>query len=166
MITLFITGFVSILQLADTSQIFYSKITSDFTRHSYYLSFTASFTDYQGPVIIENDDLYSFFNRDGTLTRETYQNEIVQRLVKNDFKFEMKFPNKGFVKVVSLAKVTKSVSKGKERFIKTYFKNNVIRKNLSEDERSAVISNLFAFQIASKMEDETGILVIRIPAAQ
>jgi hypothetical protein len=49
---------------------------------------------------------------------------------------------------------------GVENFIKTYFEGRVLKDDIADNERFAIISQLYNFNVTSKIDDETGYLVL------
>lgn len=149
--------------LPNDSTDFYDKVTGDFARSSYYLSFVVQFSDYKGRVIIENDDMYSFFNADDTLTRDEYKIIINKMLTEQRFDFSnRKISHRGFVKVVYRDNVAKAAAKGKANFLNTFFNRNVLKSTVDPVDHAAIIEKLFRWGVLARYEDESGLLVIRL----
>jgi hypothetical protein len=67
----------------------------------------------------------------------------------------------GFVEVKKIESVNINFKKGISEFIKTYFDSNkVIKDDITTDEENNIIQKLFINGIASKIDDETGYLII------
>ncbi|GHN02379.1 hypothetical protein WSM22_38680 [Cytophagales bacterium WSM2-2] len=140
-----------------TNSTFIDKITSDFRRNSFFISVKAiDGTNY----VIENDDLYYFLQKQKSIGKEQYRKEIKEKLIKGS-SIEISNPNSNFIKVVNVSTVEASAKKGIDEFIKTYFnKGKVLKAGITNNERTAIIQKLFVWEIASKIDDETGYLVI------
>jgi hypothetical protein len=66
-----------------------------------------------------------------------------------------------FIKVESVTSVNANAQKGADEFILTYFDNGkVLKDGIKKEERTAIIQKLFEWEIPSRIDDETGYLVI------
>ena len=69
-----------------------------------------------------------------------------------------------FIKVKKIEAVENYSIKGKNELIEHYFNhidnNFVIKKGIDDNETNAVIAKLFELKIASRIDDETGYLII------
>ena len=144
------------------SEKFIKKVISDFDRYSFFVSLEIKSPEYNGKVVIENDDLYNYYNITQDLDKKTYQ-EMVYRMLQ---KKTMLTINKedltrfNFLIVPNDKSVIDNAQMGIEHFIETYFNGRVLKDNISDNELYMIIYQLYNFKIASKIDDETGYLVI------
>jgi len=140
-----------------TQNTFIDKVLTDFERYSYYVSFSMTNGE---RYIIENDDLFYYLQKQNTFSREQYKKEIKEKLI-NGSSIEIKNLNSNFIKVSNVPSVEANAEKGLDEFIKIYFDNSkTLKDGIADDERTAIIQKLFKWEIASKIDDETGYLVI------
>lgn len=139
---------------------FFEKVSNDFDRYSFFVSIQLNKSDSKNVFIIENDDLYNFMQSVQNLSKEQYQNMIKDKL-KNNLPLVIQSPSSYFIKVPNVPSVDVNAKKGIDDFIKTYFDNGkVLKDGITDDERTAIIQKLFEWEIPSKIDDETGYLVI------
>lgn len=145
----------------DTS--FYQKVINDFDRYSYFISIEVHSEKYNGKFIIENDDLYSYLQQTQKIDREKYKAIIKEKLI-NHSSLELSNSTQSqsnFIKVPEIESVNANAKKGTDEFIKIYFDNGkVLKDGITDDERTAVIQKLFEWEVASKIDDETGYLIL------
>lgn len=162
----YIITFVILVSMQDCSQNrhshFVDKITSDFSRGSYYIVVNVKLSGVVTTSLIENDDLYYFFHKTKGYDEARYKNEV-----RNIFKKELMlnvaetdFSKFGFIKVVRIPKLDEEAKKGKDFIVGKYFNNHVIVNGVKGNERNALIKLLFDWNVPSKIDDETGYLVI------
>ncbi|MHC5310116.1 hypothetical protein ACYSNM_08595 [Myroides sp. LJL116] len=136
---------------------FIDKVLTDFERYSYYVSFSLANGE---RYIIENDDLFYYFQKQDDFSREQYKKEIKEKLI-NGYSIEIKNLNSNFIEVSDVPRVDANAEKGLDEFIKIYFDNSkTLKDGITDDERIAIIQQLFKWEITSKIDDETGYLVI------
>lgn len=136
---------------------FLDKVTKDFDRYSYYICLKSMNGE---NYIIENDDFYYYLQNQTGINKEQYQKEVRAKL--NDSKtFEIIDPDSNFIKVPKVPRVEANADKGVDEFIKIYFDNGrTLKDDVTDDERTVIIQKLFDWKIGSKIDDETGYLVI------
>lgn len=162
----FIVTFILLLSMQGCSQNsasdFVDKVTSDFSRSSYFIIIRIKFPDGVTESLIENDDLYYFFHKTEGYDEARYKEEI-SNLIKTDHELnvsETDFSKFGFIKLARLSKLDEEAKMGKDFIVNKYFKNRVIVNGVTFNERNALIKLLFDWNIASKIDDETGYLII------
>lgn len=141
---------------------FYEKVLNDFRDQSYFLALNIKTSEYSGPVVIANADLYLFLQKTKDMDKIQYQREMTQRLVdKAVFDWgDIELKDWGFMKV-SNAAIKEQQSLSVDDFLQKYFDNaKVLKDGISDSDRSMIIYKLFQWEIASKVDDETGYLVI------
>ena len=144
------------------SDSFIRKIINDFSRNSYFIVLNAELAEGTITSLIENDDLFYYFNQTKGYDEATYKKEAEIIISKNralkitsaDF---VKF---GFIKVENIPMFDKEIEKGKEFILNKYFKNRVIVDDVSNDKKNFLIKELFDWGIPSRIDDETGYLII------
>jgi hypothetical protein len=140
---------------------FHEKVLSDFKRNSFFIACEINSPQYIGQVIIENGNLYYFLSKTRGFTKDKYKSFMKEKLSRQD---TIKIDDSNFVKW-RFIKVNKSESvnirrkSGIDNFIKYYFEDSFIRKNLDYEERNAVIYQLFQWKIAAKIHHESGYIM-------
>jgi len=143
-------------------QNFAKKVISDFDRHSFYILIKVESPKYKGDVVIENGALCYYFNQTQNIEQKKYQRIIYQILQKKlTLKInEEDFAQFGFFMVPDDTIVAANAQKGVVDFIEIYFNGNVLKKDITYDKHSAIISELYKFNVACKIDCESGYLVI------
>lgn len=141
---------------------FLDKVLNNFDRYSYFIAIDLKSSAYNGRVVIENDDLYYYFEQIKQLDKAAYKNFITNQLQSKE---PLNIQNAdlvrwNFVKVPIVPSITKNAEKGVDEFIKTYFDGRVLKDGITDDERTVIINQLFEWEIPSNIDDETGYLVI------
>jgi nitrous oxide reductase len=141
---------------------FYDKILSDFDTNSYFVALDIKSSSYKGRVIIENNNLFQYLNKTKGLTREKYQSFMRRILVHHKV---LKIDNKdffasNFIKVSEVASVTQIANHGVNYFVANYFNGVVLNYGIPENERNAIINQLFYWDYPSKIETQSGNLII------
>lgn len=141
---------------------FYDKVLSDYSDHSLFVAVDIKSREYTGRVVIKNADLYYFFNQTKGYDKEKYK-AFMKKLLLNKTRLSIETASLskwGFVNVTGVNGVKKYSSKSLQEFINHYFQGKVIKDNVGDDERNAIINKLFEWKIATRIDDETGYLVI------
>jgi hypothetical protein len=142
--------------------VFLNKILKDFDNYSYFVAIDVSSESFRGRTIIQNNDLFYYFEQTKGLNKEMYIDTMLMMFQENNpLKTEnLDFEKWTFIKVRPIASITESAKKGTDEFIKAYFDGKVLKDGISDDERTAIINQLFEWKIASYIDDETGYLVV------
>lgn len=143
---------------------FIEKIIHDFDTNSYFIVFQVETDHYNGLVTVPNEGLYYYYHQTNGFTKEEYieyiRNEFIKKVpvIKSD---TLNLHKWDFEKVGKVETIKQNEGIGVDSFISTYFEGRVLKDNISDEERTAIISQLFEWEIASKIDDETGYLVIK-----
>ena len=154
--------FIILLTCNANISMFTDRIINNFDKNSFFISINVKTREFKGPVIIENDDLFYYYQQKKHYTKSVYKDFIVQKLRTNE-SFNVNdtdFLTWNFYKVPSIIAITKNAEKGVDVFIQTYFNGRVLKDNITDEERIAIIYQLFKWEIVSYIDDETGYLVI------
>jgi hypothetical protein len=145
-----------------SDSIFYDKLLNDFDRYSWFITIEIKSSEYNGKVIIENDDLFYCLNQTQKLDKEQYKKIIKEKLENNSSIVIGKesLTKWNFVKVPTIERVNQNAKKGVDEFIKIYFDGKVLRDDIADDDRTVVIQKLFEWGVPSKIDDETGYLIL------
>lgn len=141
---------------------FSDKITNDFSRNSYFIVLNVRLPEGIVQTLIENDELFYYFNKTKGYDKSKYK-EVVQSIIKQSQVLnipETDFSPFGFIKIIKVPKLNEEIEKGKGFILAKYFKNGVIVDGVSDDERNTLIKLLFDWNIPSKIDNETGYLII------
>lgn len=142
---------------------FQHKILNDFDSNSRFLVLKVKSLKYKGSIVIENDNLYVLLNQTYSFDKNQYvtfiekvlNNNLYVKINDNDFK------KYDFYKLKASNEVDKNFKKGINKFINIYFNNEkVLKNNISDDVRNAIIEKLFISKISVYIDDESGYLVI------
>lgn len=144
------------------NDVFLNKVLNDFDNFSYFVAVDVVSISFSGRAIIQNNDLFYYFEQTEGLNKEMYIEKMLMLFRKNNpLKLENSdFEKWTFIKVNSITTVNEDARNEAEEFIKIYFDRNVLKDGISDDERTAIINQLFEWEIASYIDDETGYLVI------
>ncbi|CAN5627244.1 hypothetical protein BH20ACI4_BH20ACI4_32080 [soil metagenome] len=146
---------------------FYETVLSDFRGNSAFIALDIVSSEYSGRIIIENAHLYVLLNRAKGFDENAYQS-FMKNLLQDKKKLclcDADFTNIRFYKVKNLPIISEYENKGMNEFIKHFFikideKYLMGLEKFSLDERSAVVSKLFEWKIATFIDDESGYLII------
>jgi len=141
---------------------FIKKIISDFDRYSFFVSIEVESPIYSGKAIIENNDLYHYYNQTQNIDKKKYQ-DVIYRILRTKLTLNVKnedFTQFNFLIVPNDTTVIANAQKGVDNFINTYFEERMLKDDITDNERHAIISQLYNFNIASKIDCETGYLVL------
>jgi hypothetical protein len=153
---------IILLTRTQTEKMFLDKVLSNFSDSSYYLSINLNLSDFKGKVIIENSDFFYYLNQNKGIDMENYSS-FAKKILQGKEPLIIQssdFERWEFTKVCSIASITENAKKGIEEFIRIYFNGKVLKHGICDDERTAIISQLFKWEVASYIDDETGYLVI------
>lgn len=141
--------------------IFYNKVLNDFDGYSWFISIDVKSLGYKGKVVIENAELFYCLNQTQKIDKEEYI-KILKKKLENNSAIEIEDIKKyNFIKVPNVPSVETNTKEGIEKFINTYFnKGKVLKDGITDDERTVIIQKLFEWGIASKIDDETGYLIL------
>lgn len=162
----FIETFIILLSMLACSQSsksgFVDKVTNDFSRNSYFIFLNVRLPEGITTSLIENDDLYYFFHKTKGYDEAKYKEDVGVIINKSKALSvaETDFSKFGFTRLVSIPKFKVEAKKGKDFIMGKYFKDHVIIDGIMEKERNALIRLLFDWNIPSKIDDETGYLII------
>ena len=94
-------------------------------------------------------------------TKTFYEKTILENLTKNNcIKIKARKLPDNFVRVTNSSAINKTAEKGVNSFIDTYFKDNVLKESVGDENRAAIICKLFDWKIGCKIDDESGYLVL------
>ena len=160
-------GLLLLLQSCTTgNDEFIKKVISDFDMYSFFVSIEVKSPAYKGKAIIENYELYYYYNQTQNINKKKYQ-VIMYRMLREKLTLNIKnedFTEFNFLIVPDDITINANAQEGVENFIKIYFEGRVLKDNITDNitdnERYAIISQLYNFNVASKIDDETGYLVL------
>lgn len=144
------------------SCLFFDKILNDFSRNSSFVLVKVGLQNKGIDYLIENDDLFYFFNQAKGLNRTQYQKLMMSILQSNQsINISRNDISKfGFLKVIANAHVRARFSKGKDSFVKYYFKEKVLKEGFTDEVKNNIVQALFYWQIVTKIDGESGVLII------
>jgi hypothetical protein len=162
----FIAVSVTLLSMQACNQIkheaFITKIMSDFSSNSSFVVLNVKLPGGMSTSIIENDDLFYYFYKAKGYDESKYQSEIGS-IIKQEKYLDMTnadFLTFGFTKVIVPRKIIADARKGKDMVLNKYFKNHVIKDEVTDDEKGALIRLLFDWSIPTSIDTKSGYLVI------
>ena len=142
---------------------FIEKTTNDFNSNSNFLVLNIKSNYYNGQAIVENDDLFTYYQITENKNKQEYKLLVQEILTKKNYLKinEKSIENWGFIKVKESQKIKSNFKKGLKRFIEIYFNDNLIEKgNTNEEEKAFIIKILFENKISCHIDDETGLLIL------
>jgi hypothetical protein len=138
------------------------KVTRDFSRNSYFVPLRVNVSDSIFQCVIENGRLYYYLYQKEHLSKEQYW-EFIKSFIQQDKVLKINafdLEKIGFIPVRRSAVMENDIKKGKEFIIKKYFNNRIIRDNISDTDRAVLIATLFKWGKVSKVDDESGYLIL------
>lgn len=156
---------------------FYDKVLDDMQcMYCSHIAIEVESSVYTGRVTIDNNELYFFLNNTKGYDKTVYKNFVKKLLInKEKLKLDDAFLSDSketiLVKTTNLVRfeivkdsdeIKEIAAKGKEEFIKHYFRkpSNLFVINKGIKDWNSIINKLFEWQIATFIDDETGFLVI------
>jgi hypothetical protein len=145
-----------------TNTAFFDKVSTDFSRHSAFIAIQVRLPNGVISALIENDELYHFFTETKGYDKSKYLEEIRNTLIskKPIPVSDTDFGKYDFVKVDPVQDLQKEFKQGKVFILNKYFRDNVIVEGLSAEKKNALVNQLFNWNIATRIDDESGYLVI------
>lgn len=145
----------------NTDSSFIHKVLNDFSLSSNFLLLK---TADNKKVIITNSDFYYYYHATKNINKEEDYIRIAGNILLNDSTLSIndtQFSTFDFIKVVENESVNNNAKKGFDEFVKIYFlRGKVLRTGITDEERTAIIQKLFEWGIPTKIDDETGYLII------
>jgi hypothetical protein len=141
---------------------FFNRIVNDFSRSSYFIVLRADLPDTTSEYLIENDDLFFFFHQKQGWNENDYRTKVLPFLEGKE-KLKINKSDIGtyhFNDIKTNRQLEEDAHKGKDFFISKYFSNKAIKENIPDDERNFIIKTLYAWKVASKIDDESGYLIM------
>lgn len=143
-------------------KMFLDKVLNDYSRDSYFVVLKTKTANRTATSLIDNDDLYFYFYEKKGFDRKAYKDFMtsfinqpkVLELSKGDYE------KYGFNEVRKDQYIDVDVSKGKDFFLNKYFKNQVIVDSITREKRNYIIKVLYDWQVATKIDDESGYLIM------
>lgn len=141
---------------------FYDKLLDRVDGHTYFITIKVKSREFSGKVVVENSDLFYYFNQEKKMSKTDYKKMIIQHIEHNS---SIDIGNAdlvrwGLVKVPLIRSVNLNAKKGLEHFIKIYFNGNILKDGITDKERTVIIQKLFEWRILTVIDDETGYLLI------
>lgn len=160
LIVLLFTTLISCGQKKDA--MFLDKILNDYSRNSYFIVVKTATGNRSALSLIDNDDLYFYVHEKKGLEKEAYKKFILPFLNENESLGLTKsdFKKYGFAEIKAIPAIDADAKKGKAFFLNKYFKNKVIIDGITNEKKNYIIKILYDWGIASKIDDETGYLII------
>lgn len=169
----FILFFCLLLSLAQISPAqstkFYDKVLNDVERigSKRLIALDVDSKAYKGRAVIENGDLFLFLQKTKSLDEKTYKPFVKELLInKKPLSVgDVKMEEERFIPVKEFKEVGEYAAKGKEKFMAHYFSGNFmkdefIEKDKNRDVMFAVADKLFQWQVATLVDDFSGVLYI------
>ena len=141
---------------------FYSRVLNDFDSTSYFIALDIKSPSYRGRAIIENDNLYRFLNKTRGYDKGKYMS-YMKRILMHNRKLKIRdrdFDLWSFMKVFEIEKVVLAANRGRDNFIAYYFNGSILNYGITDDERNAIINQLFYWGVPARIDTITGNLVI------
>lgn len=142
---------------------FYNSVLSDFGLQSSFVAIDVLSDDYDGRVIIENLNLYTFLYRQQALDEDTYKKRMLRMFLANE-RLDLrgtKLDVKRFIKIKEDPDFDAHADQDREAFLLRYFDGRVIKSGLEPSLKYAIISKLFDWRIVTYTDDFSGYLVYR-----
>jgi hypothetical protein len=140
--------------------LFVEKIVNDYSRNSYFILIKVKSIDKFSYYLIENDDLLYYYHQLKGFNEKQYQDFIKPLIGKNKSIIVSNddIGKYGF-SAISSAELEEKGKNGKDYILQKYFRNHVLKDGISIEERNVIVGVLFNFQVASRIDDESGYLI-------
>lgn len=144
------------------NEVFLTKVTEDFSRNSYFIIVKTGMQNNGTDYLIDNDDLFYFFHQTKGFDKNRYQKYLIPILQSNKSisVSDTDISKFGFIKLTRNEHVYAEAVKGKEAFVNNFFKGKVLKDGLSVEERNNIVQVLYNWQIATRIDDESGYLIL------
>jgi hypothetical protein len=140
---------------------FFNTVVNDFSRNSYFILLNVDVPGSASEYLIENDDLFYFFHRKQSWNESDYKKKVVPFLQGEKIKVSNSdLDTYHFLRLKANEQIMQDARQGKEFFIGKYFSKKTIKVNLSDDNRNLIIKTLYNWKVPSKLDDESGYLII------
>jgi hypothetical protein len=141
---------------------FYTKVLSDFGSPSYFIALNIKSPSYEGRAIIENNNLFEFLHKTKGLSMKKYQAMMLKVLEhKRELKISDEDLNKWhFFKVSEPESVIMIANRGLNNFIAYYFNGVALNWGVTDEEKYAIINQLFYWRVPARTDKVSGILMI------
>ncbi len=141
---------------------FYNIVLNDFDSSSYFVALDIRSPSYKGRALIENNNLFNFLNKTKGYNKQQYISVMEKILARNrslkiDDKDMLKWK---FLKVKEIGSVLFNANAGVDGFIRYYFDGTVLKYGITNEERNAVINQLFYWSVPTKIGPLTGQLML------
>ncbi|PZF71603.1 hypothetical protein DN068_16135 [Taibaiella soli] len=146
---------------------FYDRIFNYRTRYDSFIAIPIYNEGDTVKYVVENHSLYNYMagGDKNSLKYDSYKNNLKELLLKGQgikasVSSEELQKKWHFHKVIANDKVDSVAKLGKENFITYFFTSRSLKDGITPEEKNAIIYQLFTWQIASNINDETGYLYI------
>ena len=146
----------------DVNRPFYNKVLNDFETDSYFIALNVKSSSYKGRIITENNNLFNYLKKVKGLDKDSYLLFMKRTLAHNKvLKIDSRdFSVWNFKKVREVAAVVYNANKGRDSFVAHYFNGTMLNYGITDEERYAVINQLFYWEYPVKIDKITGNLII------
>lgn len=144
------------------NEVFLSKVTGDFSRNSYFIIVKTGTQNKGTDYLIDNDDLFYFFRQTKGFDKTAYQKYMIPILQSNKSisVSDTDISRFGFIKLTRNEHVHAEAVKGKDAFVDNFFKGKILKDGLSVEQRNNIVQVLYDWQIATRIDDESGYLIM------
>ena len=107
---------------------FYDIILNNFNENSYYLTFKVESSNYNGDIVIENDDLYYYLQKSKKISKRKYI-EYLKKHLENKLPIKLNgdiFLTENFIKLIKNSTIDEDANKGLDFFLTKYFDNKFL----------------------------------------
>ncbi len=141
---------------------FYAKVLNDFDSTSYFIALNIESPSYKGRAIIENNNLFRFLHKTRGLSIKKYQSMMLKVLEHNS---ELRISGEDlnawhFIKVTEPESVIMIANQGRNNFVAYYFNGVALNYGITDEEKYAIINQLFFWAIPAKTDKISGLLII------
>ena len=143
-------------------KMFLDKVLNDYSRDSYFIVLKTKTANRTATSLIDNDDLYFYFHEKKGFEKRAYK-EFIASFINQAKVLELSkgdYEKYGFNEIKNDQSIAADAKKGKDFFLNKYFKNQVIVDGITKEKRNYLIKVLYDWQVATKIDDESGYLVV------
>lgn len=141
---------------------FLDKVLNDYSRDSYFIVLKTATANRTTESLIDNDDLYFYFHEKKGFDKKAYK-DFMSSFINQAKVLEVNksdYEKYGFIEIKKNESIDTDAKKGKDFFLNKYFKNQVIVDDITKEKRDCIIKVLYDWQITTKIDDESGYLVM------
>jgi hypothetical protein len=141
---------------------FYNKVLSNYNSDSYFIAIDVKSPGFNGRTVIKNSNLFQFINKTRGDNKAEYQS-LMSKMLSNRRVLKISgydLIKWNFTKVNETPDVIFNANKGADEFVRHYFNGSALNYGVTAEDMYAIINQLFYWQIPTRIDKDTGVLLI------